>query len=137
MNRSNIQYGIPIIPGVFLLLLIMAPAFGAELSGIPADNAIERIQAPDRVSDRVPGALEQSPGTATIDLTERSSEMNRTACVEWCDNRPECTMCRGSGLCGTGYVVMLTWEGPGADWDACKFVSRPPRVHRRPPEVPM
>lgn len=137
MNRSNFQ---PVACLLLFCLLILSMAALASGAG-PSQT----IKAAESHADRVTGASGQaqgiapntSSGTAMMNLADQASERNRRACVEWCEANPECAMCRVSGLCGDGYKVMRTWEGPGSDWDACKFVSRAPRVHPRPPEGPM
>lgn len=143
MNNSSFQSSVHMLFVFFLALFISVPSFGAGPVKITAKDKAEAVRATESPSDRIQGASGQSraiipngSGTAVMDVTEQASERNRQACLEWCETNPDCNMCRASGLCGTGYRVLKTWGGPGLAWDACKFVSRAPRVHPRPPEGP-
>lgn len=134
MKKGNYQ----LVLRTFLLfsvtMAITAPSYGA---GVTKTDQVRENQ-----SDKITSGSSQTPaatasagsGTAVMDLNKQASERNRRACVEWCDANTECAMCRASGLCGSGYKVLRTWGGPGVKWDACRFVSRAPRVHPRPPE---
>lgn len=140
MDKSDFQSAVQMILILFIALSMPSPSSGAAPVKTPTEGATEKIQVPGSHSDHIPVSSDQDPainpgpGTVEMNLAEQFSERNRKACVEWCDANQECEMCRGAGLCGIGYKVLRTWEGPGMDWDACKFVSRAPTVHPRPPE---
>lgn len=134
--REIIQSGMNAILGL-CLLLISSPAAVSGTADIPAGSG--QIQAPESYTDRLreQEAARTPPGPSMLDVTERRSEMNRHACNEWCDsNNDECKMCRPSGLCGDGYVVLRTWGGSGTAWDACKFVAHMPGNKERIPGRP-
>lgn len=140
MGKSGFQSAVRMILILVMALLMPLSSYGAASVKTPTEGAAGKIQSPESHSDRIPvssgqdSAIAPGPGTVEMNLVEQFSERNRKACVEWCDANQECEMCRGAGLCGIGYKVLRTWEGPGMDWDACKFVSRAPTVHPRPPE---
>jgi hypothetical protein len=138
MVGVEFRTGMLVMTGLLIPLLFQPVLSGPAESPVDSKKALASENYSDRMQEQpaVTRPADSIVGPAGINVTERISEMNRKACIQWCEDEEECDKCRPSGLCGDGYNVLRTWGGAGVAWDACKFVSGMPSLPPNPPDGP-